>query len=121
MKRDIWSLLSKRFLHAELLSRPNESYLRVRFEDGSESNFHGVWLRDHCTCPACHHPITKQRLLDTFNIPIDIKPSKTAIVQNCLKVVWPDGHESIFDPHWLHQNSYYPRNSVIKKRCEIMN
>jgi trimethyllysine dioxygenase len=26
------------------------------------------WLRDHCLCEACHHPITKQRLVDTFEV-----------------------------------------------------
>jgi len=29
---------------------------------------HGVWLRDHCQCPQCHHPETQQRLLDTFSV-----------------------------------------------------
>lgn len=29
---------------------------------------HNVWLRDHCRCPECFHPITKQRLLNTFDV-----------------------------------------------------
>lgn len=29
---------------------------------------HHVWLRDHCRCPECFHPITKQRLLNTFDV-----------------------------------------------------
>lgn len=29
---------------------------------------HNIWLRDHCRCPECFHPVTKQRLLDTFGV-----------------------------------------------------
>ncbi len=29
---------------------------------------HNIWLRDHCRCPECFHPITKQRLLNTFDV-----------------------------------------------------
>ncbi|RKP12184.1 hypothetical protein BJ684DRAFT_17301 [Piptocephalis cylindrospora] len=31
--------------------------------EGSPSS--GVWLRDHCQCKTCVHPITKQRTLNT--------------------------------------------------------
>ena len=29
---------------------------------------HNIWLRDHCRCSECYHPVTKQRLLDTFDV-----------------------------------------------------
>lgn len=29
---------------------------------------HNIWLRDHCRCSDCYHPVTKQRLLDTFDV-----------------------------------------------------
>jgi Gamma-butyrobetaine hydroxylase-like, N-terminal len=29
---------------------------------------HHIWLRDHCRCPQCFHPVTKQRLVDTFDV-----------------------------------------------------
>lgn len=29
---------------------------------------HNIWLRDHCRCPACFHALTKQRLVDTFEV-----------------------------------------------------
>src|SRR5438552_1244105 len=34
---------------------------------------HNFWLRDHCRCEECFHEVTKQRLVDTFKIPEDIK------------------------------------------------
>lgn len=27
-----------------------------------------IWLRDHCRCPECFHSITKQRLINTFEV-----------------------------------------------------
>ena len=42
--------------------------LAIRWSSGIESKFHHVWLRDHCRCPECYHPKTKQRLLDTFSV-----------------------------------------------------
>ena len=38
----------------------------VIWADGSTS--HHLYLRDHCRCEECFHPITKQRLLNTFEV-----------------------------------------------------
>jgi hypothetical protein len=27
---------------------------------------HAMWLRDHCQCAQCYHPLTEQRLVDTY-------------------------------------------------------
>lgn len=35
-------------------------------------NIPKIWLRDNCQCSICVHEVTKQRLLDTFQIPKDI-------------------------------------------------
>ena len=29
---------------------------------------HHFWLRDHCRCSQCFHPVTKQRMVDTFAV-----------------------------------------------------
>lgn len=29
---------------------------------------HHIWLRDHCRCPKCFHSVTKQRLVNTFEV-----------------------------------------------------
>lgn len=50
---------------------PSEQAVRVTFEDGASAKFHKLWLRDHCRCPQCLHPDTKQRQLDTASIPFD--------------------------------------------------
>ncbi|KAG6910252.1 hypothetical protein DXG01_012063 [Tephrocybe rancida] len=74
------------------------------------SRFHNIWLRDHCRCPECFHPVTKQRLLDTFSIPHDITPVRVDPKIEGLEVSWPstDSHISLYPWSWLQRNSYDP-------------
>lgn len=80
---------------------PNEkSQLCVnssRFVMGADefTDSHNIWLRDHCRCSECFHPVTKQRLLDTFdvsglNIPIVSPPVITCEFVNCEPSFPPD-------------------------------
>ena len=59
------SLLSSGAL---LSSGGTSDRVAIRWASGIESRFHHVWLRDHCRCPECYHPKTKQRLLNTFAV-----------------------------------------------------
>ncbi|CEH17916.1 Predicted gamma-butyrobetaine,2-oxoglutarate dioxygenase [Ceraceosorus bombacis] len=61
----------------------------VTWSSGVTSRFHHLWLRDHCRCATCYHPKTKQRLLDTFAIPQDVKPLFVESTMEGLLVTWP--------------------------------
>ncbi|KNC84442.1 trimethyllysine dioxygenase [Sphaeroforma arctica JP610] len=56
----------------------------------------GIWLRDHCRCPTCYHTDTRQRLLETYDLPLDIAPEHAQIRDDALDVQWPDGHSSTY-------------------------
>jgi len=63
-----------------------------------------LWLKDHCPSPQCLHPDTRQRQIDTFSIPEDIKAHAVAIEENgrVLKIEWAgDAHVSRFDAAFL--------------------
>lgn len=107
---------SKKLIDAKLISKKSESVVSVKFDDGKESSYHGIWLRDHCKCPKCYHTLTKQRLVDTGEIPIDIKPLSLYLNENALQIKWPDGHQSSFDSKWLHHNSYNPAIKLETER-----
>jgi hypothetical protein len=47
----------------------------------------GIWLRDHCRCHLCFHPITKQRLINTSDIDIHITPKKVDLIDNLVHVL----------------------------------
>ncbi|CAD6936286.1 unnamed protein product [Tilletia controversa] len=67
----------------------HERKVAVTWASGLESKYHHVWLRDHCRCPSCYHPVTKQRLLDTFSIPEGIHPDAIEATTEGLQVTWP--------------------------------
>ncbi|KAJ7650659.1 mitochondrial protein [Roridomyces roridus] len=84
--------------------------IAVGWDSRTWSRFHNLWLRDHCRCSACYHSITKQRLLNTFEIPPDITPTHAEPTPDGLKVSWPSSepHVSLYPWSWLQQHSYDP-------------
>ena len=46
--------------------------IRVHWSNGSQSQFHGIWLRDNCGCGNCRVTQSGERLLYTPDIPDDL-------------------------------------------------
>ncbi|SPO46427.1 related to trimethyllysine hydroxylase [Moesziomyces antarcticus] len=109
----------------------------ITWASGITSKFHNIWLRDHCRCPQCYHPTTKQRLLNTFEIAPDAQPISAEATTEGLLVHWPllpseraaqpaapepaqgteeaagesaagPQHPSLYPWRWLMRNSYSP-------------
>ncbi|KAF5370429.1 hypothetical protein D9615_009728 [Tricholomella constricta] len=87
-----------------------DNKVAIGWDTRTWSRFHNIWLRDHCRCPKCFHAITKQRLVDTFEIPHDIIPVRVEPKVEGLEVSWPstDPHVSVYPWSWLQRNSYDP-------------
>ncbi|KAK8238435.1 trimethyllysine dioxygenase [Phyllosticta capitalensis] len=64
---------------------------------------HAIWLRDHCQCPECVHPVTKQRQIDTFSIPKRLYILNAEVDESKGKVdVWfSDGHHTTYTMNQL--------------------
>ncbi|XP_023700795.1 trimethyllysine dioxygenase, mitochondrial isoform X1 [Paramormyrops kingsleyae] len=69
-------------------------------------HFDYVWLRDHCRSASCYNSKTNQRSLDTANVELAIRPTKTRVDEETLFLTWPDGHVTRYNLAWLAQNSY---------------
>jgi len=83
--------------------------IRVDWNSSTSSKFHNFWLRDHCRCPQCFHGVTKQRLVNTFEILPGIQPANVKGTENGLEVTWESSsHKSLYDWKWLKTNSYDP-------------
>ncbi|WFD38282.1 trimethyllysine dioxygenase [Malassezia japonica] len=79
----------------------------ITWPSGTTSRFHYLWLRDHCRCAECYHATTKQRLLDTFQIPTGIQPERMSATPDGLHVVWGnEQHTSVFPWQWLMRHAY---------------
>lgn len=60
-------------------------------------------LRDNCHCDKCVEPNTRQKLLDTPLLDVNITPKLKQVNEHGqLVIVWSDDteHVSVFDPHW---------------------
>jgi len=72
----------------------------------SRALFHGIFLRDHCE--TSRHPLTGQRSIDTFELPLDLLPSRGEWQGEELHLEWPpDSTRSVFTMHWLRRHAYW--------------
>ncbi|WP_207033712.1 TauD/TfdA family dioxygenase [Salinicola sp. DM10] len=81
----------------------------LTWADGSQGEFPQRWLRDHCACSACRHPLTRERLYSLLDDPLwarlgnDDAVAELNVAADRLSLTWADGHRSRFDAGWLHQ------------------
>ncbi|WFD42640.1 trimethyllysine dioxygenase [Malassezia psittaci] len=87
--------------------------IHISWPDGEKYAFHLLWLLDHCRCDKCYHPITKQRLVDTFSIPTECNPILYTSEEG-LHVEWSDAHRSFYPWSWLRRNQYKSPSSSDK-------
>ncbi|GAB1523143.1 hypothetical protein RhiTH_006273 [Rhizoctonia solani] len=88
----------------------SERKVSVGWSNTVTSHFHHIWLRDHCRCADCLHPVTKQRLVNTFEIPPDVQPTRVESRPSGLEVTWTESprHVSTYPWEWLSRSSYDP-------------
>tara|TARA_A100001011_G_scaffold36896_1_gene35051 strand:- start:2352 stop:3476 length:1125 start_codon:yes stop_codon:yes gene_type:complete len=88
----------------------NSSYLKVIWNDGEESKFNYLWLRDNC--PSAHDKDSRHRMFNILNVSQDINPKKYNVnEEGKLEIEWSEGgHISYFDQNWLRDNCYTIKN-----------
>jgi 3-hydroxyacyl-CoA dehydrogenase/alpha-ketoglutarate-dependent taurine dioxygenase len=64
-----------------------------------------VWLRDNCPCAECMHPQTGERLLDTFALDPDVRPTSVVERDGVLAIDWVGGHHTEFALAWLDEHA----------------
>jgi [2-(trimethylamino)ethyl]phosphonate dioxygenase len=79
--------------------------IHVAWDDGHESTYHAIWLRDNCPCADCRHA-SGQRLLDTRALPDDVAVARADVHDGTISTTFADGHEADFDAAWLRAHCY---------------
>ncbi|XP_020646076.3 gamma-butyrobetaine dioxygenase [Pogona vitticeps] len=81
-------------------------FVCVHWEDGAESLYPSVWLRDNCQCPACFLHSAQARKLPLEDLDVNVTAKDVGLTETKkVYIIWPDDHCSEFEPAWL------------KKRC----
>ncbi|SFT41781.1 TauD/TfdA family dioxygenase [Halomonas saccharevitans] len=75
--------------------------LALGWRNGDRARFPLTWLRDHCACAECRHPMTRERLYMDFEVPK--QAPAICLEDGNLILNWADDHVSHFDAVWLHQ------------------
>ncbi|WOO83468.1 Trimethyllysine dioxygenase [Vanrija pseudolonga] len=95
---------------ASLSGTSGSPQIVINWADGPASTFDTQYLYDHCRCPSCFHPKTKQRLKTLGPVASDVAVSAIEVKDGQLHVSWntAPGHESSFPLSFLRQASYDP-------------
>ena len=82
--------------------------LTVAWNDGFESFFHFIWLRDCCYCAECGDCYSSKRYLVPCDLSLGIGPRNvTTDRKGHLVIEWaPDGHRSRYEAGWLRDHCY---------------
>ncbi|MEP7200990.1 MAG: trimethyllysine dioxygenase [Ilumatobacteraceae bacterium] len=73
--------------------RPTDSCLHVTWDDGVESWYPWLWLRDHAHDDKTIHPVTQQRQLDTATLPADLRASSATTDNRVARIHWQGNRE----------------------------
>ena len=88
----------------------NNTYLKILWDDGEESKFNYLWLRDNC--PTAHDKNSNHRMFNILNVSKNINSKNYNINKNGkLEIEWSEGnHKSFYDIKWLRENCYTIKN-----------
>jgi gamma-butyrobetaine dioxygenase len=81
----------------------NSNYLKIIWDDGEESKFNYLWLRDNC--PTAHDKDSRHRMFNILEVSTNINPKSYSISKNgSLEIEWSEGdHKSSYDSAWLRE------------------
>ena len=89
--------------------------VHLTWSDGHRVAVPLLWLRDHCPCPQCLHPETRQRLSDSFIGDAGLAVRRMNVAANVpeLEIEWAPvaggaPHVSAFDGAWLREAAVVP-------------
>lgn len=70
----------------------SSGYLAFEPAPGQRRELHPLWLRERCPCDECRDPITGQRLLDAWALPVDLSITGVEEAGDELRITFSDGH-----------------------------
>lgn len=77
------------------------------------------WLRDHCPCDQCVHPVTRQRQLETFKMDRTLRISECDVQHAAdppvVNIKWQDGHESVYPLEFLLPSRRNPAKEAARR------
>jgi alpha-ketoglutarate-dependent taurine dioxygenase len=82
----------------------HDDWLRLFFDTSRYADFHYLWLKHNDE--HGRHPVTGERIVDSSEIADDVRPLRTEVENEQLRVSWSDGSDSHFAISWLREHAY---------------
>ena len=73
----------------------NETSLKIINNKELEYELPHLWIRDNCPCNECRVQETQEKRFMLNSVPVDLKPESVDVNEDNIKVLWPDGHETL--------------------------
>lgn len=80
--------------------------VRIDWPDGQSAALAAIWLRDNCRCDLCGDTAGGRRFVSLSQL--DARPATAEAAldgDGALRVVWADGHVSLYGPAWLARHA----------------
>jgi gamma-butyrobetaine dioxygenase len=96
---------------------PASDALVVQWEEGGQSRFPYLWLRDNCGCAGCRDPRNGQRLFDALDLPAEPRPAQALLREGEVAIRWaaPDAHASCYAAAWLAAHDLAPAARAARR------
>jgi gamma-butyrobetaine hydroxylase len=93
--------------HRPVHAEPIAHGVRVLWDDGLETRFHALWLRENSPDPETMHPVTREQALMLTDIPADLRIAVADVEPGgVLRVRWAGGEgDSRYHPGWLRAHA----------------
>ncbi len=94
--------------HIVARAEPDTHGVRVVWDDGAESRYHALWLRENSPDPDTTHPTTRETTLRIVDVPENLCVVDAAVAEGGdLIVHWSDGSApGHFDRGWLRCHTH---------------
>ncbi len=76
--------------------RRGSDAVSLRWASGEVTSLPHLWLRDNCGCSDCRIEQTSEKKFLIASVPADIEPVSVDLAGDELRLVWPDGHETLY-------------------------
>ena len=100
--------------------RSDPGKIIVDWQDGHQSTFHTIWLRDNCSCDQCGDHSGGHRFFELGMLPGSLA-NHAAFEDGMIRIHWrEDHHVSTFDPAWLRSHCYSDEERSRRKRQPVL-
>ncbi|XP_028650051.1 gamma-butyrobetaine dioxygenase [Erpetoichthys calabaricus] len=84
-----------------------DRYVSIQWNDGTQSLYPYVWLRDNCQCPLCFLQSAKARKILMTDLDVTTGVERVLLTDPTkVSIVWPDFHTSVFEAEWLRKRCF---------------